>query len=405
MENKKVLNAKLEFLNSIAGVLSPLQQSLSIIKDSTSNQDVKSNLSNELQNISKQKLDIDKTINESKEKLKDIEKNINLGVLTLPAFGTVDSPKAENLIAFCSHFSGYENECFNEFFSKVKSYSEFSQLSEKGFKLVLSGLLRADAFELFNDNKHKTASEIIKILSERFTNKIGILNYDLQLKTFKRNTSDNLATAMNKIDFLINKTSALVPPDQRESRRDFLLLEMLLRIVDSHTRSKIRSAQLDSTREGIALTYNDIFQIALYSEMDRSENYKSFLAHSAVAEANITEPLPSAESFLATPIDYDWEDSQIPREDSLTTRENSRIPRGDSPVPWEELQAPSSYDTYHHDEYPYNYFYEDNPCDDLDTDDYRNHELEISRKIISKLPQIIQTICLNDPSKNKSYNK
>ena len=424
MENKKLLSSKLEFLDSIAGVLSPLEQSLSIIKD-TSEGDVKNKLDNELKNICSKRADIEKTRNDCKSKLKDIESNINFDVLQMPLFGRVDTPSAENLIAFCNHYSGLESECFNEFFCKVRAYSEHANLSEKGFKMVLSGLLKSEAFELFQNNKEKSASQIVKILANRFTNNIGILNYDLKLKNFKRNSTDNLTTCMQKVDNLIHKTSTLVPPDQRESRRNFLLTEHLLKVVDPTCRSKIRSAQLDSSREGINLHYDDMFKIALYNELDRCENSQSFLSNIVLAdsaERSITQTLPSAETFLATPVnhdtfyDSDWENPQTPRDGFIAPREDycypsysprnespsprddfysSRgdcySPREDSPAPWDDSGRPTPTPLPIHQSYYSEY---------EDGVDFQT----VYERVLQKIPQLIQTEILNSQLDNPPYS-
>ena len=435
METKKLLSSKLEFLDSIAGVLSPLEQSLSIIKD-TSEGDVKNKLDNELKNICSKRADIEKTRNDCKSKLKEIESNINFDVLQMPLFGSVDSPKADSLIAFCNHYSGLESECFNEFFCKVRAYSEHAKLSEKGFKLMLSGLLKSTAFELFQDNRDKSVHEIIRILSERFTNKTSILSYDFQLKNFKRNWSVNLSTTMNKVDTLIKKTSSLVPPNHRESRRHFLLMEMLLKVIDSKTRAKIRSQQIDYTREGISLSYDEMLQLALYSEMDHhDESQKQFLANSILADSaeySITETLPSAETFLATPVDHDTyydidlEDSHPPREDYYSPRDDCYSPRDDCYSPRDECYSPRDECYSPRDEYysPRDECYsprEDFPApwDDsgrptptplpIHQSYYSEYEdgvdfQTVYERVLQKIPQLIQTEILNSQLDNPPYS-
>ena len=404
MDTKKVVTQKIGYLNNLADLITPLQSSLSLLKDSTTDNNLKQKITAEISKIEQKKSSITKDIQSENEKLSDIKQNLDLNSFTLPVFGDIDSPKAENLIAFCNVFHGHDEENFHEFFSKLRSYSEFAKLSEKGFKMTLSGLLKGSAFELFNDNSKKSASEIIRILSERFTNKTSILQLDLQLKNFKRSWSDNLTTTMTKVENLIRKTSSLVPPDQRESRRHFLLMEMLLKVVDNKTRAKIRSQQIDYTREGISLSYDEIFQLALYSEMDNhDESHKSFLAHSALADSadfSITEPLPSAEPFLATPVNNtlhgtDWENYQPPRDELTDPREDYSFPRDDffprenSPPHWETSQQPApspNYQSYYNESY-------DNKYDD----EFENY---IAEKVLQKLPQLLQTVMLNSSSLN-----
>ena len=350
MENKKILKERIGYLNNLADLITPLQSSLRLLSDSTDNNDLKQKINVEISKIQKKKTSITKDIQSETEKLSDINKNLDLNSFTLPVFGEVNTPTAENLIAFCNHFSGHDEENFAEFFSKLRTYSEFAKLSEKGFKMTLSGLLKSEAFELFNDNRDKSVHEIIRILSERFTNKTSILSYDFQLKNFKRNWSVNLSTTMNKVDTLIKKTSSLVPPNHRESRRHFLLMEMLLKVIDSKTRAKIRSQQIDYTREGISLSYDEMLQLALYSEMDHhDESQKQFLANSILADSaeySITETLPSAETFLATPVDHDTyydidlEDSHPPREDYYSPRDDCYSPRDDCYSPRDECYSP-----------------------------------------------------------------
>ena len=462
METKKFIDSKVSYLSNLAEVLTPLQSSLTLLKDSTLNNELKEKLNTELKKLKTQKSSLDNSLKSESEKLSEIKKNLNVGSIDLPTFGDIDVPKPEAIIAFCCSFSGSSEENFKEFYEKIKQFSNFSKLSQKGFRLVLSSLLRQEAFAFYNDIKDETLENILKKLDERFSNKLTIFQYDLMLKNYSRPINMKLTSTMNEIDNLISKTACLVPPSLRQSRREFLLQEYLLKMVDSSTRAKLRASQLENSREGVSLTYDELFTIALHHEFDKSSDSKAFLATPAFAEqlAETKFPISSdsrsfaetyAEPFcppdadtqpshssavpnmpflsphaipqfetedqyncylnqsypIATPVQHDdfydnnWGHPQIPGEQFSS--QNPPISRETTPLPWEESPWPTaspSYKTYHHDEYPNeDYSYEN-------SDDYKNHELEISRKIIAKLPQIIQTICLNDPSSSKqSYNK
>ena len=137
---------------------------------------------------------------------------------------------------------------------------------------------------------------------------------------------------------------------------------------------------------------------------NHDESHKSFLAHSALADSadfSITEPLPSAEPFLATPVNNtlhctDWENYQPPRDELTDPREDFSFPRDDfffpkenSPPHCESSQQPApspNYQSYYNESY-------DNKYDD----EFENY---IAEKVLQKLPQLLQTVMLNSSSLN-----
>ena len=285
METKSFLTEKIKILTNLADLVTPLEASITHLKDNTKEEAHKTKLESELKVIKKTKTNLTDTISENENKIKSIETISNVSSISLPEFGTVDKPSAEGLIAFCSHFEN-EQDNFLEFFEKLKTFSQFSNLSEKGFLICLSSLLRKDAFTVYMDHKEKPIKEIIEALENRFNSKTTIFQFENALRNFTRKNKENLASCMNRCESLINKTSILVPQEQKEARRIFLLQENLLKSVSSTVRQKIFQTKLERSREGLSMSYSEIFQLALYSELDSENPIKEFMCNTLEFHSN-----------------------------------------------------------------------------------------------------------------------
>ena len=159
---------------------------------------------------------------------------------------------------------------FTEFFNKLKLYVKNKKLSEDGVISILSMLLKDEPFQVFMDlhNQDADLEAIMNALASQYSDKKTITQYSNMLRNFKRNIGESLRAAMSRCSSIISMTNYLVPQSDRNSRKNFLQQEYLLKIASSKARKAIQEHLRNAQREGITVSYDTLLNLAVDAETD-----------------------------------------------------------------------------------------------------------------------------------------
>ena len=183
---------------------------------------------------------------------------------------------AEDVVFRIGYFKNDETMKFSEFFDKLHLYAKSKKLSEDGIKSILSMLLKDEPFQVFMDLHHQDADleAIMNALASQYSDKKTITQYSNMLRNFQRKSGESLRAAMSRCSTIISMTSHLVPHTDRNSRKNFLQQEYLLRIASNKAIKAIKEHLRNSQREGITVSYETLLNLAVDAETD--EDYFPF---------------------------------------------------------------------------------------------------------------------------------
>ena len=177
---------------------------------------------------------------------------------------------AEEVVFRIGYFKNDETMKFTEFFNKLKLYVKNKKLSEDGVISILSMLLKDEPFQVFMDlhNQDADLEAIMNALASQYSDKKTITQYSNMLRNFKRNSGETLRAAMSRCSSIISMTSYLVPQADRNSRKNFLKQEYLMKVASTKARKAIQEHLRNAQREGITVSYDTLLNLAVDAETD-----------------------------------------------------------------------------------------------------------------------------------------
>ena len=250
--------------------------------------DQKAKLKEQIDNLDEKIKNFEKLIKESEANLKEInslkDKHQQMYQKLDVKENTNDEFDAEEAVFRIGYFKNDETMKFTEFFDKLSLYVKNKKLSKDGVISILSMLLKDEPFQVFMDlhNQDTDLEAIIKALSTQYSDRKTITQYSNMLRNFKRNAGESLRAAMSRCSSIISMTNYLVPHSDRNSRKNFLQQEYLLKIATTRARKAIQQHLRNAQREGITVSYDTLLNLAVDAETD--EDYvPSFFAAPALA--------------------------------------------------------------------------------------------------------------------------
>ena len=236
--------------------------------------DQKAKLKEQLDNLDEKIKHFEKLIKDSESNLKEItllkDKHHQVYQKLDVKENTNNDFDAEEVVFRIGYFRNDETMKFTEFFNKLKLYVKNKKLSEDGVISILSMLLKDEPFQVFMDlhNQDADLEAIMNALASQYSDKKTITQYSNMLRNFKRNIGESLRAAMSRCSSIISMTNYLVPQSDRNSRKNFLQQEYLLKIASSKARKAIQEHLRNAQREGITVSYDTLLNLAVDAETD-----------------------------------------------------------------------------------------------------------------------------------------
>ena len=236
--------------------------------------DQKAKLKEQLDNLDEKIKHFEKLIKDSESNLKEItllkDKHHQVYQKLDVKENTNNDFDAEEVVFRIGYFKNDETMKFTEFFNKLKLYVKNKKLSEDGVISILSMLLKDEPFQVFMDlhNQDADLEAIMNALASQYSDKKTITQYSNMLRNFKRNIGESLRAAMSRCSSIISMTNYLVPHSDRNSRKNFLQQEYLLKIASSKARKAIQEHLRNAQREGITVSYDTLLNLAVDAETD-----------------------------------------------------------------------------------------------------------------------------------------
>ena len=91
-------------------------------------------------------------------------------------------------------------------------------------------------------------------------------NNSRMLRKFKRNVGESLRAAMSRCSSIISMTNYLVTHSDRNSRKNYLQQEYLLKIATTRARKAIQQHLRTAQREGKTVSYDTLLNLAVDAE-------------------------------------------------------------------------------------------------------------------------------------------
>ena len=242
--------------------------------------DQKAKLKEQLDNLDEKIKHFEKLITDSESNLKEIsllkEKHHQVYQKLNVKDNTNDDFDAEEVVFRIGYFKNDETMKFTEFFNKLNLYIKNKKLSEDGVISILSMLLKDEPFQVFMDlhNQDADLEAIMNALASQYSDKKTITQYSNMLRNFKRNSGETLRAAMSRCSSIISMTSYLVPQADRNSRKNFLKQEYLMKVASTKARKAIQEHLRNAQREGITVSYDTLLNLAVDAETD--EDFLTF---------------------------------------------------------------------------------------------------------------------------------
>ena len=236
--------------------------------------DQKAKIKEQLDNLDEKIKHFEKLIKDSESNLKEItllkDKHHEVYQKLDVKENTNNDFDAEEVVFRIGYFKNDESMKFTEFFNKLKLYVKNKKLSEDGVISILSMLLKDEPFQVFMDlhNQDADLEAIMNALASQYSDKKTITQYSNMLRNFKRNVGESLRAAMSRCSSIISMTNYLVPHSDRNSRKNFLQQEYLLKIASSKARKAIQEHLRNAQREGITVSYDTLLNLAVDAETD-----------------------------------------------------------------------------------------------------------------------------------------
>ena len=242
--------------------------------------DQKAKLKEQLDNLDEKIKHFEKLIKDSESNLKEIsllkEKHHHVYQKLNVKDNTNDDFDAEEVVFRIGYFKNDETMKFTEFFNKLNLYVKSKKLSEDGVISILSMLLKDEPFQVFMDlhNQDADLEAIMNALASQYSDKKTITQYSNMLRNFKRNSGETLRAAMSRCSSIISMTNYLVPQADRNSRKNFLKQEYLMKVASTKARKAIQEHLRNAQREGITVSYDTLLNLAVDAETD--EDFLTF---------------------------------------------------------------------------------------------------------------------------------
>ena len=242
--------------------------------------DQKAKLKEQLDNLDEKIKHFEKLIKDSESNLKEIsllkDKHHQIYQKLNVKDNTNDDFDAEEVVFRIGYFKNDETMKFTEFFNKLNLYVKSKKLSEDGVISILSMLLKDEPFQVFMDlhNQDADLEAIMNALASQYSDKKTITQYSNMLRNFKRNSGETLRAAMSRCSSIISMTNYLVPQADRNSRKNFLKQEYLMKVASTKARKAIQEHLRNAQREGITVSYDTLLNLAVDAETD--EDFLTF---------------------------------------------------------------------------------------------------------------------------------
>ena len=268
-------------------------------------QEQKDDIPQKLQTVNNKITEIEKLIKDMDAKLEQISKlkQQNTDHLEPIKLGKTDKINVEEANSYLPNFNGNEKEdsvSFAEFHRKLTTYSEVNDLSEIAIKSLLSCKLQGPAHTEYFEHREKSLKDILQVLFDRFGTAITIADKIRMLETIKRHKKESIASVMNRVEVLIDKTKNQSQKDDQETRRRILLTENLRKLCSRNARKAIMQKQSNAGENGFILNYKDMLKIAKETEMLEDTPWETSIKYETLAtqlERPIS-PLPRIGSLI-----------------------------------------------------------------------------------------------------------
>ena len=165
----------------------------------------------------------------------------------------------------------FPSSTFVQCFKKLTNFGNRNKFTEKMYIQALDILLCGDIYDFYSSIRDKPLSRMLNMLSDRFVKHDSISTYQKSLRNFQREPNETLQSCMQRYGDLITKTEKIHPAHTRETRRELVLHQTLLRICSPGALLKIRDRQSDAGEDGGTLSYSQLLHKAINVENDLDE--------------------------------------------------------------------------------------------------------------------------------------
>ena len=295
INSQKEIEAQINNYENFSKIIDSLTLSLKQNEAQAANEN-KAGITSSLKALKEQNDELKKSIADKNSELTNIKNNIAKNSSTnweLPTFGNSTQFKADEVLILCSQFGGLEDGDFEIFYRKFCNFVNCNKLNEDTAKTLLSGLLKKDSFDCFYEIKDESFQTIINTLGCRYSPAPSILHYANQLKNITRQPGEHLFSFINKAKILIQKSSRIVPKDQQSARQNFILGELLFKFSSPEAKQKIQAEQIRLARNGLVPNFQDLLDLAVYTEEDSKNSadglHNGYIAAAAIRDDGITK--------------------------------------------------------------------------------------------------------------------
>ena len=278
---KDILKSEINNIKEIADLCSAITQ---LLGEKPENKEIKTKIEGHNDAIKKR-------ITNYELELKTITQNQGAFCdnLKLPNFGTVDTYESNAAKFSIPTFDNESSTTLMECWSKITDFSEISNLSEKAVKNLLSFSLSGAPYRTYKALREKPLSEILIVLSDRFGSFDELPDYLMRLQNFTRNQNETIASTMQRVSNLLDKTNLTVHKDDRATRYKLEMENYLLKLASPTARKAAIYKRTQAVRNGVTLSYNQLFEIIKEAENLEKESSNSNLPSSNF-NINIKDP-------------------------------------------------------------------------------------------------------------------
>ena len=251
-------------------------------------QEQKDDIPQKLQEVNNKITEIEKLIKDNDTKLEQIAKlkQQNTDHLEPIKLGKTVKINVEEANAYLPNFNGNDkgnSVSFSEFHRKLTTYSEVNDLSEIAIKSLLSCKLQGAPHSEYFEHREKSLKDILQVLHDRFGTAITMADRIRMLETIKRDKEESIASCMNRVEVLIDKTKNQAQKDDQETRRRILLTENLRKLCSKNARNAIMQKQSNAGENGFLLNYKDMLKIAKETEMLEDSPWETSIKYETMA--------------------------------------------------------------------------------------------------------------------------
>jgi hypothetical protein len=224
-----------------------------------------------------------------------------------------------SLTSVCLRFGGEQDAVrldFREAWQKLLVYGEAMQYSHEDYKHALRILATGQAAEFLNKNEALSLTDMVTSLKDLFMERDSLHDRLARLKTFTRRAGENLSGAVVRFKSLITDTEIMFPKDERKTREEMLIRDLVDKITSPQARAKMAKRNEKASRGGRRLTVDELISECTSFERNNEPQYEIAYGshHMPGLELNTTVP--------GTPLNRQVEERRRSRE--RTARSSSR---------------------------------------------------------------------------------